>query len=84
LTQKGTFEILTDMPTKTGKRSRKPSTTKGISTVPDAIVIKLNPGQKKKARESIRKFGVAKFQIEEIEVKVIPSFRVSDRPITCS
>jgi hypothetical protein len=44
-----------------------------VNVTEDAIVITLTDKQKKKARESIRKSGVAKFRIEEIKVKAIPS-----------
>jgi hypothetical protein len=43
----------------------------------DAIIITLTAKEKKKARESIRKCGVAKFKIKEIKVKAIPSGRVT-------
>ena len=50
------------MPTKSKKRPRK-------KAAPEPIRIKLTPTQKKKAREHIRKHGVAKFEMKEIGVK---------------
>ena len=59
---------------------RKKSRKRSINT-PDVIVIKLTEEQKKKVREGIRKQDLAKFKIEEIEVKVIPVVRVDGRPV---
>jgi len=53
------------------KRSRK---------TPD-LVTTLTEEQRKKARESIRKHDVAKLEIVGIEVKGIPSVRVSNHPV---
>lgn len=43
----------------------------------NAIIVTLTDKQLKKARGSIRKSGVVKFQIDEITVDSIPSGRVS-------
>jgi hypothetical protein len=60
------------MPKKSGKRSRKP---------PGVIVITLTEEQRNQMRESIRKHGMAKFKIEEIEIKAIPGVRDRFHPI---
>jgi hypothetical protein len=57
---------------KSGKRSGK---------TPDMLVITPTDEQKKKATESIRKHEVAKFEIVGIEVKGVPSVRVSNHPV---
>ena len=60
------------MTAKPGKRPRK-RTRGNVRVTPNAIIIKLSQAQKKKAKEIIRKSGVAKFKIEEIKVKSMPS-----------
>jgi len=60
------------MPKKSGKRSEK---------APEVLTISPAEEQKEKARESVRKHDVAKLEIVGIEVKGIPSVRVSNHPI---
>jgi hypothetical protein len=60
------------------KKSVKPRAKKlksDANVTDDAIKITLTKEQKKKARESIRKSGVAKFNIEGVTVKALPSAR---------
>jgi hypothetical protein len=45
------------------------------------LVATLTEEQRKKVGESVRKHDVAKFEIVGIEVKGIPSVRVSNHPI---
>jgi hypothetical protein len=40
--------------------------------LPKPIAIKLNAKQKTQARKDIKKYGVAKFQIEEIQTMSVP------------
>lgn len=54
-------------------RAKKPKSDTKVTD--DAINIKLTKEQKKKAREHIRKSGVAKFNIEGVTVKSLPSAR---------
>jgi hypothetical protein len=58
------------------KKSVKPRAKKlksDANVTDDAINITLTKEQKKKAREHIRKSGVAKFKIEGVSVKAMPS-----------
>jgi hypothetical protein len=55
--------------------------TKRSKKTPGVIVITLTDEQRKQKRESIRKYGMAKFKIEEIEVKAIPGVRDRFHPI---
>jgi hypothetical protein len=60
------------------KKSVKPRAKKlksDANVTDDAINITLTKEQKKKAREHIRKSGVAKFKIEGVPVKALPSAR---------
>jgi len=60
------------------KKSVKPRAKKQkgkAKVTDDAINITLTKEQKKKARESMRKSGVAKFNIEGVTVKALPSAR---------
>jgi hypothetical protein len=66
------------------QKSRKRSVTREKNTVivtEDAIIITLTEKQKKKVRQSIRKSGIAKFKIKEIQVKCIPSVQPGDKPV---
>jgi hypothetical protein len=62
------------MAKKSVKRRAKKPKSDAIATE-DAINITLTNEQKKKAREHIRKSGVAKFKIEGVTVKAVPSAR---------
>jgi ribosomal protein L9 len=66
------------MPTKTKKHIK----THGIVTE-DTIIIRLTKGQAKLMKQDIRKSGVAKFKVEEIKVRAIPSVRVAVTPVHC-
>jgi hypothetical protein len=60
------------------KKSVKPRAKKlksDANVTDDAINITLTKEQKKKAQEHIRKSGVAKFKIEGVPVKALPSAR---------
>jgi hypothetical protein len=60
------------------KKSVKPRAKKlksDANVTDDAINITLTKEQKKKAREHIRKSGIAKFKIEGVPVKALPSAR---------
>jgi hypothetical protein len=59
------------------KKSKKPSKKKAT---PKPIVIKLTQKHKKQALESIRKHGVAKFEIREVLVRSVAA-RVSTSTI---
>jgi hypothetical protein len=53
------------------KKSKKPSKKK---VTPKPIVIKLTKKHKQQARESIRKHGVAKFEIQDVRaVRSVPA-----------
>jgi hypothetical protein len=58
------------------KISRKRSTK-----TPNVLVTTLTEEQRKKVGESVRKYDVAKFEIVGVEVKGIPSVRLSNHPI---
>jgi hypothetical protein len=56
------------------KKSKKPSKKKAT---PKPIVIRLTKSHKKQARESIRKHGVAKFEIRDVRPVRSVAARVS-------
>lgn len=55
--------------------------TKRSKQKPPVIVITLTEEQKKQKAESLSKYGMAKFQIEEIEIKAVPGVRDGFHPI---
>jgi hypothetical protein len=58
------------------KTSRKPSIK-----LPDLLVTTPTEEQQEKAEESVRQRDMAEFEIVGIEVKGIPSVRVSNHPV---
>lgn len=65
------------------KKRAKSSEKSEIIVTEDVIMITLPPADAKRAQLRIRKSGVAKFKIKEIQVKSIPSIQRGNKPVQC-
>jgi hypothetical protein len=70
------------MPKKRAKGSQTARKSEIIVTE-DVIMITLPAADAKRAQLRIRKSGVAKFKIKEIQVKSIPSIQRGNKPVQC-